>query len=87
MFVVILAGLTAFALLAARFVEFDGNSLFPREDFRKRTMPWPRGVQEEDSIAWHVPSTASPMAGRPPGPVSLEKPVPPTTPQRRIVGR
>ena len=83
----ILAGLTAFALLAARFVEFDGNSLWPREDFWKRTMPWPRGVQEEESIAWHVPPTAGPEAGRPARPFSLEKPVPPTHPQRRVAGR
>lgn len=86
MLAVIVAGLTAFALLAARFVEGDGN-LWPRDDFWRTTLPWPRGVQEDEAIAWHVPPT-EPLGGRKSArPVALGRPIPPTTPQRRIVGR
>jgi hypothetical protein len=86
MLAVVVAGLTAFALLAARFIEADGN-LWPRDDFWRRTLPWPRGVQEDDSIAWHVPPAGPSSAAGSARPASLGKPVPPTRPQPRIVGR
>jgi hypothetical protein len=86
MLAVIVVGLTAFALLAAKFVQSDGN-LWPRDDFWRRTLPWPRGVQEDDEIAWHVPPTVPTSAALSARPVSLGRPVPPTTPQRRIAGR
>ena len=54
MLAVIVVGLTAFALLAARFVESDGN-LWPRDDLLAENAAVARGVQEDDSIAWHVP--------------------------------
>ncbi len=81
-----MVGLTGFALLAAKFVQSDGN-LWPRDDFWRRTLPWPRGVQEDDTIAWHVPSTVMPSPALSARPASLGRPVPPTTPQRRIGGR
>jgi hypothetical protein len=86
MLAVVVVGLTAFALLAARFVESDGN-LWPRDDFWRRTLPWPRGVQEDESIAWHVPATAPSRIPGSTRPLPLGRPVPPTTPQRRIAGR
>ena len=87
----IVVGLTAFALLAARLVGVDPVVLWPlgeqgHEDFWRRVLPWPRGVQEDDEIAWHVPRTIPPSAASA-HPVSLARPVPPTAPQRRIVGR
>jgi hypothetical protein len=96
MIVVILAGLSTFAMLAAWFVRVDSTSILPlgevgHEDFWRRTMPWPRGVQEDDEIAWHVPraveSAAPPRAAGSVGSVALGRPVPPTRPQRRIAGR
>jgi hypothetical protein len=92
MLVVIVVGLTAFALLAAKFVGVDPTSLWPlgeqgREDFWRKMLPWPRGVQEDDEIAWHVPPTGPPTTALSARPVSLGRPVPPTTPQRRIAGR
>ncbi len=81
-----MVGLTGFALLAAKFVQSDGN-LWPRDDFWRTTLPWPRGVQEDDTIAWHVPSAVLPNPALGARPVSLGRPVPPTTPQRRIGGR
>ncbi len=60
MLAAIVVGLTAFALLAARLVGVDPTFLWPlgeqgHEDFWRRVLPWPRGVQEDDEIAWHVP--------------------------------
>jgi len=86
----IAAGCGAIAALAARFVGVEGPTGWPigaasREEFWRRSMPWPRGVQEDDEIAWHVPVaratesvTERPAAGQP---------IPPTRPQRRFVGR
>ncbi len=64
MLAVIVVGLTAFALLAARLVGVDPTSLWPlgeqgHEDFWRRMLPWPLGVQEDDEIAWHVPPTCA----------------------------
>jgi hypothetical protein len=58
-----------------------------REEFWQRTLPWPRGVQEDADIAWHVPSADPPSAESRPRVSSRERPVPPTRPQSRIVGR
>ena len=60
-----------------------------RERFWQTTMPWPRGVQEDTELAWHVPVPKHPAprdserqaAGQP------VRPVPPTRPQARLVGR
>jgi hypothetical protein len=92
MLAVIVVGLTAFALLAARFVGVDPTSLWPlgevgHEDFWLRVLPWPRGVQEDDEIAWHVPLTGPSTAAGSVRPTSLGAPVPPTRPQRRMAGR
>ena len=35
--------------------DLSGRSAKGHEDFWRRTLPWPRGVQEDDEIAWHVP--------------------------------
>jgi hypothetical protein len=92
MLVVILVGLTAFALLAARFVGVDPTSLWPlgevgHEDFWRRVLPWPHGVQEDDEIAWHVPLATPQGTGGSGRSVSMGRPVPPTRPQRRMAGR
>jgi hypothetical protein len=88
----IAVGCGVVAALAARFVGVDGPPGWPlgadsREEFWRRSLPWPRGVQEDDEIAWHVPPVASaetePAAQRP----GAGLPVPPTRPQRRVVGR
>lgn len=87
---VVLAGLSAFAMLSAWFVRTGygqfGAFAHGRDDatWWRSSMPWPHGVQEEDEIGWHVP--------RPPG--ATEQPrrvvfvtgkaVPPTRPQGRI---
>jgi hypothetical protein len=87
----IAAGCGAVAALAARFVGGEGPPGWPlgaasREEFWQRAMPWPRGVQEDDEIAWHVPpvpgAESEPIAQRPSAP-----PIPPTRPQRRFAGR
>jgi hypothetical protein len=36
------------------------------ESWWRSTMPWPRGIQEEDGVAWHV--AASPPSAVAPGP-------------------
>jgi len=92
MMAVIVVGLTAFALLAARFVGVDPTSLWPlgevgHEDFWRRVLPWPRGVQEDDEIAWHVPPTSPSRAAASARPMAIGRAVPPTRPQRRIAGR
>jgi hypothetical protein len=59
-----------------------------REEFWRRSMPWPHGVQEETDLSWHVPR---PVPPEPPGPSATSRsraqPVPPTRPQPRLVGR
>jgi hypothetical protein len=90
---VILAGLSVFAMLAAWFLRVDTTTLWPlgatdRDDFWRRTLPWPPGVQEDDEIAWHVPRPVSPegqsKGSRAIGSPSGGRPDPPTRPQRRI---
>ncbi|HET9520439.1 MAG TPA: hypothetical protein VFO73_05270 [Candidatus Limnocylindrales bacterium] len=97
--VAILAGLRALLALLAHAFDDTGPPGWPlgegsREAFWRRSLPWPHGVQEDDEIAWHVPRPAPP-----PGQERLaraetlrrvlsgERPVPPTRPQSRIVGR
>jgi hypothetical protein len=92
MLAVIVVGMAALALLAARAVGVDPIFLWPlgeqgHEDFWRRVLPWPRGVQEDDEIAWHVPRAAPSNIAGSARPVPLGRPVPPTAPQRRIVGR
>jgi hypothetical protein len=58
-----------------------------REEFWQRMLPWPRGVQEDADIAWHVPTGNPPGAESRPRVVIRERSVPPTRPQSRIVGR
>lgn len=86
MILVIVAGLSTFAMLAAWFVRVDSTTLWPlgeegHDAFWGRTMPWPRGVQEDDEIAWHVPVEV-PRAGQAPPPAA---PAPPPAAQVRAV--
>jgi hypothetical protein len=92
----ILAGLRALLALLAHAFDDVGPPGWPlgegsREAFWRRSLPWPRGVQEDDEIAWHVPRPAPPpgaeRAERLRRVLSGERPVPPTRPQSRIVGR
>jgi hypothetical protein len=90
MILVILAGLSTFAMLAAWLLRVDSTSLWPlgeqgREGFWRRTLPWPRGVQEDAEIAWHVPRPAPTAAA--PRAVAIGTAVPPTRPQRRMGSR
>jgi hypothetical protein len=90
MILVILVGLSAFAMLAAWFLHVDSTTLWPlgeeaREAFWRRTLPWPRGVQEDVEIAWHVPRQVPAVEA--PRTAVIGKPVPPTRPQRRIASR
>ena len=77
--------------LGRRFLDLDGLPRWPpgpdsRATFWERTLPWPRGVQEDSEIAWHVPRSTDGERER--RPVSAEQgAVPPTRPQPRIVGR
>jgi hypothetical protein len=96
MIVVILAGLSMFALLAAWLVRVESTSLFPlgevgHEEFWRRTMPWPLVVQEDDEIDWHAPRAGEPAVPPrtvgPVGSVAFGRSVPPTKPQRRIESR
>jgi hypothetical protein len=91
-----LVGLRAVAIRIAPFIRVDGPPGWPlgtesREAFWRRTLPWPRGVQEDDEIAWHVPRADRIVS--PPGPATAgrptagARPVPPTRPQQRLVGR
>lgn len=78
------------ARVMARYVRSDVPLGWPlgresRERFWQDAMPWPRGVQEDVDIAWHVPRAASAttaVAQPPPG-----HPIPPTQPQPRMTGR
>jgi hypothetical protein len=90
MILVILAALSTFAMLAAWLVRVESTALWPlgevgHDGFWRRTLPWPRGIQEDDEIAWHVPRPVPPAAVS--RPVAIAKPVPPTRPQRRIASR
>jgi hypothetical protein len=92
---VIVAGLSVFAMLAAWFLRVDSTTLWPlgatdRDDFWRRTLPWPRGIQEDDEIAWHVPRPVPPgppKGSRAIGSNPAGRPVPPTRPQGRIGSR
>jgi hypothetical protein len=90
--VVVLAGFGGFAMLAAWFVRVGygqfGAFAQGRDDasWWRSNLPWPRGVQEDDDIAWHVPRPTVVPAGRVPAALPAGKPVPPTRPQRRIQG-
>jgi hypothetical protein len=93
---VIIVGLSAMGMLVARFVRPDAEPLFPmgdgsREDFWRRVLPWPRGVQEDDEIAWHVPDSTEERDRRHAAefarPAVAGRPIPPVRPQRRVTGR
>jgi hypothetical protein len=92
----IVAGAIVLRIVASRFVRTEGPPGWPlgaesREEFWRMTLPWPRGVQEDDEIAWHVPKRESPdgpaSSSSVGGPITPSRPVPPTAPQRRVVGR
>ena len=60
-FVIVLLALVAapLALLSGWFVDagYEGlGSLVNRGDgaWRRASMPWPQGVQEEDGVTWHI---------------------------------
>lgn len=87
-----LAGLRAILGLFDRLIAGDGPPGWPlgeasRDSFWRHALPWPRGVQEDSEIAWHVPRPIPPASGSPRRIVSRERPVPPTRPQSRVVGR
>jgi hypothetical protein len=96
MMAVMLVLIRIVAVVVARYVKFEGPIGWPlgsesREGFWRRALPWPHGVQEDDEIAWHVPRTVAPVS---PAAERLARvaspggrPVPPTRPQSRIVGR
>jgi len=90
---VILIALRALRAVADRFVLTDGPPGWPlgevsRESFWRRTLPWPHGVQEDSDIAWHVPRPVEPTDERGQTPRLDEgRPLPPTRPQSRVVGR
>ena len=90
--IVTVAGLSAFAMLAAWLLRIDSTSLWPlgeqgREGFWRRTLPWPPGVQEDAEIAWHVPrATPAPHAASMRA-LETGRAAPPTRPQRRIGSR
>lgn len=93
----IVAGLCAAAgalgWLVGRLVRTDGAPRWPlgsesRETYWREALPWPKGVQEDDEIAWHVPREdpeplPTPIRRR----IAGDLPVPPTQPQRRFVER
>ena len=88
--VAIVAGLVVLAQLADRFMRGEGPPGWPlgnlsREEFWRQALPWPRGVQEDAEIAWHVPVDRAPVEPAR-APVDGQV-VPPTRPQPRIVGR
>ena len=94
--VAILVGLSALATLVARVLQVDAPRGWPlgavsREAWWRMTLPWPPGVQEDDEIAWHVPRSVPPIgpseARATSRPAVAPRPVPPTRPQPRFVGR
>jgi hypothetical protein len=53
--------------------------------FWRATMPWPRGVQEEDGVTWRIPDPEAANAAGAPGkrdPDALT--IPPMRPQARV---
>jgi hypothetical protein len=89
--VLLIALLLGLRAVVARLVPLDVPFGWPlgaesRDAFWRMTLPWPRGVQEDVEIAWHVPRPASPVdvEQRPTAP---RRPVPPTRPQPRFIGR
>jgi hypothetical protein len=95
----ILMALRALATLLAHAYDDVGPPGWPlgegsRDTFWSRSLPWPRGVQEDDEIPWHVPRPAPPPSVERAARaetlrrvLSGERPVPPTRPQSRVVGR
>lgn len=91
-----LVGLRALLVRIAPYIRVDGPPGWPlgaesRESYWERALPWPRGVQEDSEIAWHVPRSEPPLGSADPPasgrPATGARPVPPTRPQRRFVGR
>jgi hypothetical protein len=88
-----IAGAGILGWLAGRLLRTDGQPGWPvgalsREEYWRRTLPWPRGVQEDDGIAWHVPRDEPAEAPQSGGRAqSVGRPIPPTQPQRRFIGR
>jgi len=85
----LVAATAAVARVVARFFGVEVPLGWPlgresRERFWQDAMPWPRGVQEDSDIAWHVPRAPSSVVDRP---VATGRPVPPTQPQPRMTGR
>jgi hypothetical protein len=86
--VALVAITAAIAALAARHFRPEIPLGWPmgatsREEFWRRSMPWPHGVQEDSDIAWHAPrreSTRTPS-------IPPDRPIPPTRPQGRLVSR
>jgi hypothetical protein len=91
-----LVGLRVLLVRIAPYLRVDGPPGWPlgtesRESYWQRVLPWPRGVQEDSEIAWHVPRSEAPVgspatreAGRP---SAGTRPAPPTRPQPRFSGR
>ena len=86
----LVAATALLARVVARYVRVEVPLGWPlgresRERFWRDALPWPRGVQEDAEIAWHVPrKPSSSVADRP---VATGRPVPPTQPQPRMTGR
>jgi hypothetical protein len=88
----VLVGVRVLLMLVARVAHVDGPPGWPlgmasREEFWRRTLPWPRGVQEDSEIAWHVPRPEPPPAPDTTRPRPAGRAVPPTRPQPRFIGR
>ncbi|HET9458256.1 MAG TPA: hypothetical protein VFO78_12995 [Candidatus Limnocylindrales bacterium] len=91
-----LVGLRVLLVRIAPYTRVEGPPGWPlgtesRESYWQRVLPWPRGVQEDAEIAWHVPRSEPPLGspGIPEagGPATASPPVPPNRPQQRFVGR
>jgi hypothetical protein len=86
----VVAFMGASALVADRLMRGESPPGWPLgavslQELWQRSMPLPRGVQEDAEIAWHVPVDRAPLdPARPP---VRDRPTPPTRPQPRIVGR
>ena len=88
------AGAGVLGWLAGRLVRTDGPPGWPlgdesREAFWRKSLPWPKGVQEDAEIAWHVPPTTPPAQASAATAVRNGdvRPIPPTRPQGRFVSR
>jgi hypothetical protein len=84
--VAVIVGMGGVAWLADRVLRGEGPPGWPigaisREEFWRRSLPWPRGIQEDDEIAWHVPRSAAAGMGAPSP--RRGRPAPPTRPQPR----